>query len=112
MAVITLTALCRLLFKHPNRPPTNVKLGLNPIQNCRRKRSYEGGWGWGGRRVRGRGEGLSFQRGAAEYFTVMDVPHGDPVRDVFGARREVWGSVPPLPAPLSLRKKTEMAVPS
>lgn len=25
--------------------------------------------------------------GGAECFTVMDVPHGDPVSDAFGARR-------------------------
>lgn len=30
---------------------------------------------------------VSFQWGAAEYFTVMDVPHGDLVSDAFGARR-------------------------
>lgn len=36
---------------------------------------------------------VSFQRGAAEYFTVMDVPHGDPVSDAFGARRGVWSEV-------------------
>lgn len=44
MAVITLAALHRLLFKHHNSPhlPTNVKLGLGPIQNCQRKRSYAG----------------------------------------------------------------------
>lgn len=28
----------------------------------------------------------SFQWGAAECFTVMDVPHRDPVSDAFGAR--------------------------
>ena len=46
MPVIT---LCRLLFKHP--PSTNVKLGLSPIENCQRKRSYDGGlgcWSLGG----------------------------------------------------------------
>lgn len=32
---------------------------------------------------------VSLQRGAAEYFTVMDVPHGDPVSDAFGARQGV-----------------------
>lgn len=36
--------LCRLLFKHPNSPPFNVKLGLCPIQNCQRKQSCSGGW--------------------------------------------------------------------
>ena len=32
---------------------------------------------------------VSLQWGAAEYFTVMDVPHGDPVSDAFGARQGV-----------------------
>lgn len=41
MPVIT---LCRLLFKHPPSF-TNVKLGLSPIENCQRKRSYDGGLG-------------------------------------------------------------------
>lgn len=43
----------------------------------------------------------------AAYFTVMDVPHGDPVSDVFGALRDSWAQ---CPAPLCLRKKREMLV--
>lgn len=37
------------------------------------------------REEKARTEGL--QRGAAECFTVMDVPHGDPVCDATAARR-------------------------
>lgn len=43
----------------------------------------------------------------AAYFTLMYVPHGDPVSDVFGALRDSWAQ---CPAPLCLRKKREMLV--
>lgn len=35
---------------------------------------------------------MSLQQGAVEYFTVMDVPHGGPVCDAFGAQQGFeWG---------------------
>lgn len=73
-------------------------------------------WWWGGgadvcaRESGGQRRMVSFRWGAAEYFTVMDVPHGDPVSDAFGAR---WGALSEvrgrlsalLHSPLSLWEK-------
>lgn len=100
-SLLQLSVRCFLnLLTTPN--PTNVKLGFSPIQNCQRKRSYDRSCGCGalGGGVRadvcakgthgGQRRIASLQWGAAaEYFMVMDVPHGVPVSGVFGARQGV-----------------------